>query len=101
MLVSTGVLTCARSNCPVEICSLVCWCGSPIIHSCISLQGRTTVRTRDAAGVEETRETLHGLTQSQAEAFDAEWLARSRPSGSGDKSLQIREQLKSCCSSTV
>ncbi len=41
-----------------------------------STQGRTTVRTRDATGVEETSETLHGLTASEAEQFDREWAER-------------------------
>lgn len=48
------------------------------------LQGRTTVRTTDATGVEETRETLHGLTKSEAQAFDAEWAKRGGPGNPGD-----------------
>jgi hypothetical protein len=46
-------------------------------------QGRTTVRTTDATGAEETRETLHGLSKSEAQGFDAEWAARGGPSIAG------------------
>ena len=41
------------------------------------LQGRTTTITRDAAGEETTRESLHGMDAAAADAFDAEWAARS------------------------
>ena len=47
-------------------------------------QGRTTVRTTDATGVEETRETLHGLTKSEAQVFDDEWAKRGGPGNPGD-----------------
>jgi hypothetical protein len=42
------------------------------------------VRTTDATGVEETRETLHGLTKSEAQAFDAEWAQHGGPGNPGD-----------------
>jgi hypothetical protein len=43
------------------------------------------VRTTDATGVEETRETLHGLTKSEAQAFDAEWAKRGGPGNPGSQ----------------
>ncbi len=47
---------------------------SPTSDRCT--QGRTVVHTRDGTGVEETHETLHGLTESEARTFDADWAAR-------------------------
>ena len=55
-------------------------------------QGRTLLRTRDATGVEETRETLHGLSSSEADDFDAEWAVRGGAPSHGGAQQQQRQQ---------
>lgn len=59
------------------------------MHTAAS-QGRTIVRTRNATGVEETSETLHGLAASEAEQFDREWAERGGGAGGAPAAGQRR-----------
>lgn len=60
------------------------------------MQGRTTTTTRDAGGEETTRESVHGMDEAAADAFDAEWAARS-----GHLTIQVPGELSALpCSPT-